>query len=88
MENDIVQTNVQSAVEKAVQQAYTDWAAEHPSLAAVIDRIVIAERSAQHLRETAEYKQAVAAYTDSRNELDLFQQLLAIVSPILQQLLG
>lgn len=88
MENDIVQTNVLSAVEKAVQQAYADWAAEHPSLAAVIDRIVIAERSAQRLRETAEYKQAVKAYTDSRNELDLFHQLLALAGPIVQQLLG
>ncbi len=88
MENDIVQTNVLSAVEKAVQQAYADWAAEHPSLAAVIDRIVIAERSAQRLRETAEYKQAVKAYTDSRNELDLFHQLLALAGPILQQVLG
>lgn len=91
MENDKVQkelsADVQSIVEKAVQQAYADWATEHPSLAAVIDRIVIVERSAQRLRETAEYKQAIAAYTDSRNELDLFGQLLTIVSPILQQVL-
>jgi len=84
MENDIIQ----STVEKAVRQAYADWAVEHPNLAAVIDRIVIAERSAERLRETDEYKQAVAAYHDSRNELDLFNQLLAIASPILQQLLG
>ncbi|MBN1942717.1 MAG: hypothetical protein JW849_05415 [Phycisphaerae bacterium] len=84
MENDIVQ----SAVQQAVRQAYADWAVEHPNLAAVIDRIVIFERSAERLRETDEYKQAVAGYHESRNELDLFNQLLALAGPILQQLLG
>ena len=80
--------SVQPTVEKAIGQAFADWAVEHPSLAAVVDKIVIAERSAERLRETDEYKQAVAAYNDSRSELDLFNQLLTIASPIIQQLLG
>ena len=79
---------VENTVIKAVQQAYADWAIEHPNLAAVIDQIIIAERSAERLRETDEYTQAVAAYHDSRNELDLFNQLLALAGPIVQQLLG
>jgi hypothetical protein len=84
MANEIVNNTVQ----RAVQQAYADWAVEHPNLAAVIDQIVITERSAERLRETDEYKQAVAGYHESRNELDLFNQLLALAGPIIQQLLG
>ncbi|MBN1555672.1 MAG: hypothetical protein JXA11_13085 [Phycisphaerae bacterium] len=79
---------VESTIQRAVQQAYADWAVEHPNLSAVIDQIVVTERSAERLRETDEYQQAVAAFHTSRNELDLFRQLLNLAGPIVQQLLG
>lgn len=79
---------VESTVQRAVRQAYADWSVEHPNLAAVIDQIVITERSSERLRETDEYTQAVAAFHDSRNELDLFNRLLSLAGPIIQQLLG
>ena len=88
MENETLQKNVQDAIHRATRQAYEDWAAEHPNLSAVIDQIVVTERMAERLRESDEYKQAIAAYHESRNEFDLFQQLLALAGPIVQQLLG
>ena len=78
---------VQQAVAKATEQAYWDWAAAHPSLAAVIDQIALTDRAAESLRATPEYHQAVAAYYESRNELDLLNQLVTLAGPILQSLL-
>lgn len=81
--NDIVQ----NAVQKATEQAYWDWAAAHPNLAAVIDQIVLTERAAESLRDSREYHLAVAAFHQSRNELDLFNQLLKFAGPIINSIL-
>jgi hypothetical protein len=79
---------LRQAVEKAAEQAYWDWAAAHPSLATVIDQIAVTQQTASRLRETAEYRQAVAAYHDSRNELNLLNRLLDLVGPIVASILN
>ncbi|MCD4823577.1 MAG: hypothetical protein K8S55_03150 [Phycisphaerae bacterium] len=78
---------VKNAVNKATRQAYDDWAVAHPSLAAVIDQVSITERAAESLRNSAQYKQAVAAYHQSRNEADLLNQLANIAGPVIQSIL-
>jgi hypothetical protein len=79
---------VEQVISRAVQQAYDDWAAEHPSLAAVIDHIAVVERAATSLRRTDGYRAAVAAYHDSRNELDLIDKLAELATPIIRSVLG
>ncbi len=77
---------VRNAVQKATEQAYWDWAAAHPNLAAVIDQIVLTERATESLRDSQEYHLAVADYYQSRNELDLFNQLLDLAGPIIKSI--
>lgn len=80
--------NVEQAVSQAVRRAYDLWAAEHPSLARVIDRITVAERTAESLRKSEQYRSAVAAYHRSRNELELIHQLTELAGPIVRTLLA
>ena len=84
MENE----TVKQAVVRAVQQAFDDWAAEHPSLAAVIDRISLAETAAESLRASPEYEAALAGYHKSRSELEFLSRLVELASPIVRSLLG
>ncbi len=79
---------VEQIVARAVGQAYEVWAAEHPSLAAVIDRIVVTERTVESLRASEAYRAAVAAYHESRNELDLISKLAELAAPVIDKLLG
>ena len=81
--NDIVQ----NAVQKATKQAYWNWAAAHPNLAAVIDQIVLTNRAAESIRDSREYHLAVANFYQARNELDLFNQLLQLAGPIINSML-
>ena len=79
---------VRQAVVRAVQRAYEDWAAEHPSLAAVIDRITLTQRAAESLRDTQEYRDAVAAYHQAASETDFLHRLTELAGPILASILG
>ena len=79
---------VEQVVVRAVQQAYDAWAAEHPSLAAVIDQISLTERSVESLRNSDSYRQAVAKYQQSRSELELLQSMLELAGPIVSSILG
>ncbi|MDY6913156.1 MAG: hypothetical protein SVT52_01675 [Planctomycetota bacterium] len=79
---------VQQIVVRAVQQAYDAWAAEHPSLAAVIDRISLTEQTVESLRDSEQYRQAVAGYHQSRSELELLNKLIDLASPILGAILA
>jgi DNA-binding GntR family transcriptional regulator len=72
---------------RAVQQAYDAWAAEHPNLAGVIDRITVTEQTAQSLRASADYRQAVADFHRGMAEADLLNHLIDLVSPLLTALL-
>jgi hypothetical protein len=79
---------VEQAVSQAVGRAYDRWAAEHPSLASVIDRFTVLERTAQSLRQTEAYRRAVAAYRRGRNELELIHRLTELAAPLVSGLLA
>lgn len=80
--------NVQSAVAQAVSQAYETWAAEHPTLAAVIDRLALTQQTADSLRQSPEYKQAVTDFGKAQSELTLVSQLVELAGPIIRGILG
>ena len=75
---------IEQIIVRATQRAYDKWAIEHPSLAAVIDRITLTQQAVEPLRSSDEYRQAVEAYHRSRNEVDLFNRLIELAAPILQ----
>jgi hypothetical protein len=78
---------IEQLVVQAVQQAYDAWAAEHPGLAAVIDRITLTEQAAQSLRTSADYRKAVGDFHQGLAETDLLGRLLDLAGPILAALL-
>ena len=78
---------VSSTVEQAVGQAFDLWAEEHPSLAAVIDRITLTQQAVESLRHSDEFRQAVAAYDRGMSEADLLNKLLDLTRPVISQLL-
>jgi len=88
MANETVNPTVQQAVVRAVQRAYDAWALEHPSLAAVIDRISLTERAVERLRDSQEYRDAVGAYHRSRSELELLNKLTELAAPFVQAILA
>jgi len=79
---------VNDIVSRAVGQQYEQWAAEHPSLASVIDHVELSQQTAERLRETPAYWQAVNEYHTSRNELTLLNRLLELAGPVLRGILG
>jgi capsid protein len=79
---------VSRTVEQAVEQAWADWAALHPNLAGVINRMVITQRTVTKLRESDAFARAVADYYRSRNEMNLLNELLAQARPLLGSLLS
>lgn len=79
---------LRAALETATSQAYETWAKQHPSLARFIDRITIMESITTRLRDTDEYRQAIADYHEGKDELDLLQQLITIAGPLVGKLLG
>ena len=82
------ETKVTELVAAAVGQEFDEWALQHPSLAAVIDRISLTERTVQSLRDSAEYRDAVAAYHQDMNELAFLAQIADLAGPILHAILG
>ena len=79
---------VQQTVVRAVQRAYEEWQQEHPSLAAVIDRITLTERAVESLRDSPEYRQAVAAYNRGLGEADLLNRLMDLAGPVIAAILA
>lgn len=79
---------VNQTVAKAVERTYDDWATEHPSLAAVIDRITLTKHVVESLRDSQEYRDAIAAYQRGLNETDLLQRLMDLAGPVLTALLA
>lgn len=74
-------------VSQAVGQAFDQWAAEHPSLAAALDRIDLLDRATQSLKASSQYQAAMDEFRRSREELDCFNRLLTLAEPILATLL-
>ena len=73
---------------RAVGEAFDAWAAKHPSLAAVIDRIELTRRCAESIRDTDEYRQAVESYRDAGTELDLLGRLGELAVAAISRLLS
>ncbi len=84
----MTEEKVNELVAAAVGKKFEEWAAEHPSLAAVIDRIRLTEHAVASLRQSEQYRQAVAAYHRDRNELGFLSELAELIGPVLQALLG
>ncbi len=79
---------VTELVAAAVGEKFDEWALRHPSLAAVIDRISLTERTVESLRDSAEYRDAVAAYHRDMNELGFLARVADLAGPILHAVLG
>ncbi len=79
---------VQQTIVRAVQRAYDDWTVEHPSLAAVIDRITLTQHAVESLRDSPEYRDAIAGYRRGLTETDLLVRLTELAGPILAALLA
>jgi len=79
---------VNALVAAAVGQRFDAWTAEHPSLAAVIDRISLTDRTVESLRQTPAYRQAVDAYHRDHNQLTFLTRLTELAGPILLGILG
>jgi len=79
---------VDELVADAVAAEFEQWAREHPSLASVIDRIRLTERTVESLRSSDAYGQALAAYHRDQNDLNFLAQLAELAGPILRNLLG
>ncbi len=84
MENE----QVQQLVVRAVQQSYDIWAAEHPSLAAVIDRISLTEQAVELLRNSPEFSQAMEGYHSASIELRLLDRLIELAGPVVSTILA
>ena len=78
---------IRMLVEQAVARRFEEWAAVHPSLAAVIDRITLTDQAVQSLRATEGYRQAVAAYHQARSEQELLGQFLELAGTVLGTML-
>jgi hypothetical protein len=78
---------IQQIVQQAVGQSYKQWAAQHPALSAVIDRVRVSDLAVASLRNSPEYRQAVADYTQGMTELNLLAQLMKLAGPIIAGLL-
>ena len=80
--------DVEPIIVRAVQQAYDNWAVEHPSLAAVIDRIELTQQTVESLRDSQAFRDAVEAYHNSCGELELLNRLIDLAGPIITAILA
>ena len=79
---------VPQAVARAVGQAYDNWAAQHPSLSAVIDHIAVTDRTIESLRDSDQFRQAVAGYHQGMSEVELLDRLTGLAETVLVGLLA
>ena len=78
----------QAVVAKATERAFDDWACEHPSLAAVIDRIRLTRRAGETLSNSQGYRNALAAFQASRDEQAFLTRLIELGGPIVRTIIG
>jgi len=79
---------LEQMVVTAVQRAYDDWAIEHPSLAAVIDKVTLTEHATESLRDSPEYARAVAEYRQGQSDLSLLEQFVGLAGQVLKTILA
>ena len=80
--------NVQQLAVRAVQQAFDAWAAGHPSLASVIDRIELTQQTLESLQPSQPHRDAVAAYYKTGDGPELLRQLTELAKPIIAGILA
>jgi hypothetical protein len=81
-------TKVKEITENAIGQAFDAWAAQHPSLAGVLDRIELTDRVVDRLRDSPEYKAAVESYVQGRVEIDLLGSVVKLAGQLLPLILA
>jgi hypothetical protein len=79
---------IEQAVEQATEWAWENWSLEHPSLARVIDRTQLTDRTAASLRRSPEFRQAVEAYHRAGAELELMTRLSELATAALRRVMG
>lgn len=79
---------VNELVEAAVGKSFQLWAAEHPSLASVIDHLRLCERTAESLRNSPAYQKAVEDYHRDCSDLNLLNRLIDLAGPVLLGILA
>ena len=79
---------INEIVAAAVGAKFDEWAALHPSLASVIDRIALTELAVERLRDSQAYRQAMEAYQRDRDEMNLVGRLADLAAPVIHSLLG
>lgn len=82
------EVDLRPIVAQAVDEAFDKWAQLHPSLAAVIDKALVMERTAESLRSSDEYKQAIRDYTAGREEMNILGSLIDLAEKFLPLLLA
>ncbi len=83
-----MEAEVQQLVEAVVGGKYDEWAVQHPSLASVINRIAVINQTVESMRDTEEYKAAVAEYVQGRIEVDFINKIIDLAGPIITKLLS
>jgi ABC-type proline/glycine betaine transport system substrate-binding protein len=81
-------TRIEQAVEQATEWAWEKWSQEHPSLARVIDRTQLTDRTATSLRRSVEFRQAIEAYHRAGCELQLVNRLTELAGAALRNVMG
>ena len=84
----MTEDKINEIIAAAVGKSFDEWATEHPSLAAVIDRVRLTEQTAESLRNSDAYRQAIADYHRDRNELNFLAQVAELTRPSLGKILG
>lgn len=82
------ETDMKAIVEQAVGEAFDKWSAAHPSLAAVIDKSLLMERTADSLRQSDEYRQAIKDYQAGHEEMNILGSLIDLAEKFLPILLA
>jgi hypothetical protein len=81
-------TELEKAVEEAVDMAWDQWASEHPALARVIGGLTQKERMVELIRDSDEFRQAKEDYVQGRIEIDVVGKLVNLAGTVLNRVLG
>jgi hypothetical protein len=84
----VSEQKINELVVRAVQRAFDDWAAEHPALADVIDRITLTQRAVESIRRSDAYDQAMAGFSRESLELQMLNRLVDVATPLVRSLLS
>lgn len=84
----MAETTVEQLLEEATRMAFERWSLHHPSLARVIDSLVVRQRTADSIRTSQAFHEAVASYHEARQQQDLLQRLTSVAETLIPLVLG